>query len=146
LWSFPGAETSSSSALEPDSIVYKHTGNYIISFSVTNECGTVTVNQNISISDNLSLLNAFIPNCFTPNGDGINDTWNINNVDQTHLLFLQIFNRYGALISQIKGNPIAWDGKYNGEKLPAGVYYYILSIYNDNLHKEKRSGSLTILY
>lgn len=146
LWSFPGAEPSSSTSFEPDSIVYKHTGNYIISFSVTNECGTVTVNQNISISDNVSLLNAFIPNCFTPNGDGINDTWNINNIDQTHLLFLQIFNRYGALISQLKGNPITWDGKYNGEKLPAGVYYYILSIYNDNLHKEKRSGSLTILY
>jgi len=146
LWSFPGAEPSSSIAFKPDSIVYKNAGTYNISFCVTNECGITTVNQSISISDNISLLNAFIPNCFTPNGDGINDTWNINGVDANHLLFLQIFNRYGELISQIKGNPIMWDGKYKGEKLPSGVYFYILSIYNDNVHTEKRSGSVTIIY
>jgi gliding motility-associated-like protein len=146
LWLFPGAEPSSSTAFEPDSIVYKHAGTYNISFGLTNECGTTTVNQSISILDNISLLNAFIPNCFTPNGDGINDTWNINGVDANHLLLMQIFNRYGELISQIKGNPVIWDGKYKGEKLPAGVYFYILSVYNDNIHTEKRSGSVTIIY
>lgn len=145
-WSFPGGEPASSNAFEPDSVVYKHAGVYNISFSVTNECGTTTVNKSITISDFISLSNAFIPNCFTPNGDGINDTWDINGVEQNHLLYLQIFNRYGTLVSQIKGNPITWDGKYKGEKLPAGVYYYVLSIYNDNVHTKKRSGSLTILY
>lgn len=146
LWLFPGAEPSSSIAFKPDSVVYNQPGNYIISFSVTDECGTTTVNKNIKIADNISLANAFIPNCFTPNGDGINDTWNISGIEAEHLLFLQVFNRYGELVSQIRGNPITWDGKYKGEKLPAGVYFYVLSIYNDNLHTEKRSGSVTIIY
>jgi gliding motility-associated-like protein len=83
----------------------------------------------------------FIPNTFTPNGDGINDVWNVQGLDATALV--KIFNRYGALIYQSKGYAIAWDGHYRDQKLPTGTYYYIINTKNNT---QTFNGSVTILY
>jgi gliding motility-associated-like protein len=67
-----------------------------------------------------------IPNTFTPNGDGVNDTWNIKNMDNYPNSSVNIFNRWGQKLYTSIGYPIPWDGKYNGSALPAGTYYYII--------------------
>jgi len=67
-----------------------------------------------------------IPNTFTPNGDGVNDTWNIKNMDNYPNSSVNIFNRWGQKLYTSIGYPIPWDGKYNGSTLPAGTYYYII--------------------
>jgi gliding motility-associated-like protein len=92
------------------------------------------------ITVNLSAID--IPNAFTPNGDGRNDYWKINNAQNYPQAIVQIFTRYGQKVFESKGYSVPFDGTYNGSKLPAGVYYYIL-----NLGKSCKllSGNLTLI-
>ena len=83
-----------------------------------------------------------VPNAFTPNGDGINDTWDIKYLDSYPDCTVSIFNRYGQRLFYSVGYPVAWDGKYNGSPLPVGVYYYII---NPKHGRGPISGSLTLL-
>ncbi len=82
-----------------------------------------------------------IPNTFTPNGDGVNDTWDIQGLDASSMI--KVFTRWGTEIYQSTSYNTPWDGEYNGKKLPAGVYYYIVTARNNT---EKFSGALTIIY
>ncbi len=68
-----------------------------------------------------------IPNVFTPNGDGINDTWVIQYLESYPGATVDIFNRYGSLVYHSLGYPRAWDGTYNGKQMPAGTYYYVIN-------------------
>ena len=83
-----------------------------------------------------------IPNVFSPNGDGINDTWNIVGLNTYSNLQVLIFDRYGRVVFTSTQYNIPWDGKRNGQELPAGVYYYII-----DLSKEfgVLKGSITLL-
>jgi len=63
------------------------------------------------------------PHYFTPNGDGINDTWNIVGLSGTGAEIF-IFDRFGKLIKQISPDSAGWDGTYNGEMLPATDYWF----------------------
>jgi gliding motility-associated-like protein len=83
-----------------------------------------------------------VPNTFTPNGDGINDTWEIKYLDSYPNCTVDIFNRYGTKLFSSVGYPKAWDGTYRGSSLPAGVYYYVI---NPKTGRSVMSGSLTIL-
>src|SRR5690606_14881394 len=67
-----------------------------------------------------------IPNAFSPNGDGKNDTWNINYLDTYVNANITIFNRYGQQVFSATPYNTPWDGKFNGSDLPIGVYYYII--------------------
>ncbi|GAC1306937.1 MAG: hypothetical protein NVSMB24_18000 [Mucilaginibacter sp.] len=82
------------------------------------------------------------PNAFTPNGDGINDTWNIPDLDKYPAVMVDIFTRYGQKIYHSDGYGIPWDGTSNGTQLPQGVYYYVISTRFKN---EKVTGYVTIL-
>ena len=72
----------------------------------------------------LSML--FIPNTFTPNGDGINDTWVIKYLDYYPRATVNIFNRSGQRLYSSTGYAVPWDGKYQGSLLPTGTYYYVI--------------------
>ena len=94
----------------------------------------------ITVVDNNSCTNLFAtvtllnyPHYFTPNNDGINDTWNINGlVEDSRIL---IFDRYGKLIKQISSSGSGWDGTYNGQLLIADDYWFVLD-YVDNQVKK----------
>lgn len=64
------------------------------------------------------------PNFFTPNGDGVNETWNIFDLAQQTDSVISIFDRYGKLLKQISPSGIGWDGKYNGQDLPSTDYWF----------------------
>ena len=83
-----------------------------------------------------------IANTFTPNGDGINDTWEIAGLTAYTQATVDIFNRYGQKVFHSLGYPKAWDGTYNGSPLPSGVYYYIIDTRNNNL---KFAGDIMIV-
>ena len=71
------------------------------------------------------LKTPLIPNAFSPNGDGINDTWIIQYLNSYPGVDVSVFNRYGQLAFHSVGyNP--WDGTYKGNPLPVGTYYYII--------------------
>ncbi|MEN9371769.1 MAG: hypothetical protein RLZZ64_844, partial [Bacteroidota bacterium] len=82
------------------------------------------------------------PNTFTPNGDGINDTWVVKNLELYPGVVIEIYTTSGALVFRNTGNSIQWDGKYNGVAVPAGTYYYVIDPKNG---RKKMAGYLTLL-
>lgn len=88
--------------------------NYIITFLP----GTLTVK--------LSPLTVQIPNAFTPNGDGVNDVWNIESLSAYPQCLVSVYSRNGNLVFQSRGYAIAWDGTYKGSLVPVGTYYYVI--------------------
>lgn len=91
---------------------------------------TATGEGNCIATDTLSvkvLRPIIIPNAFSPNGDGINDTWGITNLGDYPNAVVEVFNRYGQpVFRSLGGYSKAWDGKLNGKELPIGTYYYII--------------------
>jgi len=83
-----------------------------------------------------------IANTFTPNADGINDYWKISNIESYPSAIVQVFTRYGQKVFESKGYAKPFDGTTNGKQLPAGVYYFIISL---NTNCNVLSGSLTIV-
>ncbi|MEO8235668.1 MAG: choice-of-anchor L domain-containing protein [Flavobacterium sp.] len=75
------------------------------------------------------------PKFFTPNSDGINDTWVIKNVKTKPNSIIYIFDRFGKLLKQIDSDSNGWDGTYNGEKLPAADYWFSLTLFNNKTVK-----------
>lgn len=72
----------------------------------------------------------FIPNAFTPNNDGLNDTWKIPALAAQPLAEVKVFNRYGQLVFYNRGYTKQWDGKFNGIMQPAGAYAYTIDTKN----------------
>ncbi len=68
----------------------------------------------------------FVPNAFTPNGDGINDTWHIPALDQIPGASVFVYNRLGNLVYHVKGASVNWDGNYKGTPQPSGIYIYLI--------------------
>ncbi len=103
---------------------------YTITYTVI-----VTDIHGCSASDTITITviskesqNLVIYNTFTPNGDGINDTWHIEGIENYPDNFVQIYNRDGMKVYEKHGYNNEWDGKYYGNDLPAATYYYILDL------------------
>lgn len=82
------------------------------------------------------------PNSFSPNGDGINDVWNIKSIDSYPEALVQVFNRSGQKVFSSVGYTVPFDGTYHSERLPVGVYYYIITPKNG---RKAITGPLTII-
>jgi gliding motility-associated-like protein len=104
----------------------------------TDACNNV-VSEQVSIK---VLINISIPNAFSPNGDGVNDLWNVAGLLSYPEADVLIFNRYGSIIYRSKGYQDPWDGKYAGSMLPKGSYYYSINLNNGT---SIYSGSVLIL-
>src|SRR5690606_19624537 len=74
------------------------------------------VKNNCGITDDMVSVIGF-PNVFTPNGDGTNDTWNVQGVTAMFQpsTRIQIYNRFGKLLKELSPLNGGWDGTYNGE-------------------------------
>ena len=83
-----------------------------------------------------------IPNTFTPNGDGVNDIWEIEKIEEYPQSLLFLYNRWGKLILTSQGYGEPWDGKFNGQDVPVSTYYYVLDL-KDGFPNLK--GSITVL-
>ncbi|MBL4787258.1 MAG: gliding motility-associated C-terminal domain-containing protein, partial [Cohaesibacteraceae bacterium] len=70
---------------------------------------------------------------FTPNGDGKNDVWEIENIHLYPDCDVSVFNRWGQLVfSAGKGYDNSWDGTYKGKIVPNGVYVWSLHFKDEN--------------
>ncbi|MFD2871298.1 gliding motility-associated C-terminal domain-containing protein [Mucilaginibacter ximonensis] len=88
--------------------------NYVITYTA----GTLEI-----VTGDISIINTF-----TPNGDGINDTWDIKNLNLYSQCTVEVLNRYGEKVFYANGYPKPWDGTFNGRQLPVGTYYYIIKL------------------
>lgn len=84
-----------------------------------------------------------IPSGFSPNADGKNDVWQIDNIFQFPDNVVEVYNRWGELLFMSKGYAVPFDGKYNGKNLPVGTYYYIIDLHHPSAPKAY-TGPLTI--
>jgi len=95
---------------------------YTLHAESNNQCTTTSDEVFVKVFKKL-----VIPNAFSPNGDGINDVWNIEALAFYPQSDIKVYSRYGALIFSETGYLKPWDGKLNGKDLQPGVYYYIIS-------------------
>lgn len=96
-------------------------------------------------------INYSIPNVFTPNGDGMNDWLTPNPYNRVEKIDLKIFSRWNILVFQTEDPDIKWDGKsmLNGKPVPAGVYYYVCTVYERRLtgtEPRNLTGFVHVLY
>ena len=95
--------------------------------------------------DPLEILNVQTidyPHYFTPNGDGIHDTWNIAGLSGQPNAKIYIFDRYGKLLKQISAAGTGWDGTYNGQMLPATDYWFTVEYLEQTVKEFKAHFSL----
>ncbi|MCC9135027.1 gliding motility-associated C-terminal domain-containing protein [Pontibacter silvestris] len=83
-----------------------------------------------------------VPNTFTPNRDGINDIWMIENISKYPNCKVQVFNQWGNQVFISDGYQAPWDGSQNGQELPLATYYYIIQLDKD---EKPITGSITIV-
>jgi gliding motility-associated-like protein len=111
----------------------------------TGLCPSVTDDVKIDVVQ--SCIN--IKNAFTPNGDGINETWFV--YDQNFCLTnpggakVTVFNRYGSKVYESKDYTNNWDGTYNGKPLPDGTYYAVIEFTLFDGSKQYKKTDVTIL-
>lgn len=80
-------------------------------------------------------------NTLTPNGDGVNDTWQLD-LSQYSQPEVLIYNKWGSVIYQSTNSMINWDANYKGNVVASGTYYYLIKFGEE---KPQQSGSLTII-
>lgn len=94
----------------------------IFTLTVTNQHGCVATDE-IEV-----ILDIGIPNFFTPNGDGYNDTWEIPFLNVEPKADVSVFDRFGNLLKRYKAGERSWDGTSHGMEMPTGTYWYIIEV------------------
>ncbi len=84
----------------------------------------------------------YIPNAFTPDGDGINDVWLVPYFNSLTDIDVKIFNRYGQLVFHTVKENKPWDGKFNGQMQQSGAYVYVVESKGNNI---KATGTLILI-
>jgi len=76
---------------------------------------------------NFTIFN--VPNSFTPNADGINDTWKIDGMENYPNSDIKVYDRNGKIVlSKITNGTFEWDGKFDSRPLPTGNYWYVIKV------------------
>lgn len=101
---------------------FPESGTYNITYTITASSSCKSTNTSaLAVADTI-----IIPNVFSPNSDGINDTWSIKSNGKDKLT-VKIYARTGALVYEEHAAIILWDGKTaDGKDLVSGVYYYVV--------------------
>lgn len=119
---FPGANYVWEDGSEQLERQVTETGNYEI--AVTNSCGTVYDQVYVEFQDCFGM---YIPNAFTPNGDGVNDMFIPESDQEFREYGLWIYDRWGKLVFKTSQPGHGWDGKVNGEPALVGKYTWRIS-------------------
>lgn len=154
LWTFSDGSTSNARSLNhrfndvSGESVYIH-------LETANELGC---SDTTSVTVPIELFAVWVPNAFTPNGDGVNDLFYFVSLNQLEDVTFEIFNRYGERIhhayaktldSSLQDQVIktfAWDGTYKGNKVPLGTYFYRLSYKRlGNTRVYDTTGSINVI-
>lgn len=100
-------------------------GEHNITVRDKNGCGTSTVEATI--------IN--YPRFFTPNNDGYNDTWNVTDLKDYQNTEIQIYDRFGKLLTKITPYGRGWDGIYNGKRMPSTDYWFVIYFEKEGVQK-----------
>lgn len=104
---------------------------------------SITVNVISACDDNTE---AFVPNSFSPNGDGENDQLQLYSTGNPASVYFAVYNRWGEIVFEANGLNEAWDGTYRSKPLDVAVYTYILKITCKGILGEKmKKGNISLL-
>jgi len=137
-WS-PSYNMSNSSVISPV-VNPAETTTYFL--TVDNGTCSITDEMIVFVEDGLE-----IPNTFSPNGDGINDTWDILGIDEFPDCNIQIFTRWGQLVYQTTGysKEKRWDGNSkSGREMATGAYFYVINL-RDDAYEEPIKGTVSLI-
>ncbi len=140
LWDFGDGSTSTQTNPQH---TYTTKGSFTVKLTATNKnvcTNTVSLGKLVLRYD----VTIFIPNAFTPNGDAINDDFGVK-ITNLKDYRIQIFNRYGMQLYEAKDILKRWDGLYNGQPVPVGTYYYVITGITLNGDALKEAGYVTVL-
>lgn len=118
-------------------------GEHCITLVAQNECGQTDTAVRCCkvISDPV----VFVPNAFSPNGDGLNDVFRVYG-GNFKLVAFDIYNRYGERIFNTNQPSRGWDGTYNGKRCDVGTYFYYIRYINNATNGEHMlKGDLALL-
>lgn len=101
----------------------RETTTYTVTGTNVNGCSE-TQSITITVLDDMEKIK--VTNILTPNGDGFNDKWVIDNIDFYPNNEVKVFNKGGRLMFAKRGYDNSWDGTYNGVALAEGTYYYVI--------------------
>lgn len=94
----------------------------LYSLTASNNCGPSTATVTIGNG----VCNLYVPNSFTPNGDGKNDLFKAGYGDNVTEFHLQVLNRYGQIVFETRDKNKGWDGSFKGTKQPADNYVWLI--------------------
>ncbi len=121
------------------------TGSYTIQVAATNAggCGDIQTTM-VDVTEGYGL---YLPNVFTPNGDGINERFGVPYLVPTEDFTLRIFNRWGLELYKTNDPEAPWDGRSEGDPVPDGVYLFTVDTRDPcypEMQRELR-GHVTVL-
>jgi len=120
---------------------------YKVYFTDDNGCSNTATIEITVICKNANL---FVPNTFSPNGDGSNDLFYPRGTGLERVRLLRIFNRWGEVVFEKRDFPInnssaGWDGTYKGKKALADVYVYQVEVFCDNGDIIRLNGNIALI-
>lgn len=112
-------------------------GDYRLTIEDVNACTVTVIYKVLSYCKELMM-----PNTFSPNGDGVNDIWTINGLENDTKASITIFNRIGVKVYETNGVKAFWDGKTKNGHAPVGTYYYLITTTNST---KPVNGTITLI-
>ena len=135
-----------------EDVMISGVGNLTYQIEAINETGCVA-SDSIQVFVDGEDIQIYVPNAFSPNGDGANDYFTLYTFENTiaNIISMRVFNRWGGLLfdaNNIPANtPLAgWDGRVKGSVVQSGVYTYLFEIELIDGRQIQRSGTVTVLY
>ncbi len=140
-WTQGGAPLEGAAGATEITVNPVDTASYLLTVTTPNGC-TYTARA----SFNVEPAQFVIPNAFTPNGDGVNEFFNIvqeGMVDE--IVRFQVFNRWGEVVYDNENPGMGWDGTFNGDPQPSDVYAYIITVRFLDGEEQTEQGDVTLL-
>ncbi|CAG0974482.1 Collagenase ColH [Flavobacteriales bacterium] len=142
-WNFGDGNSTN---IENPKHTYGDTGTYDVTLVVKNDWGcTDTVVYKVVVKPDVIY---YIPNSFTPNGDGINDVFNIKGrleLIQPETFKMKIYDRWGELIFETNDIAAGWNGTVNNKKVETEVYVYVFSFKDKTDESHNLKGTVTVV-
>ncbi|RYY95940.1 MAG: PKD domain-containing protein, partial [Chitinophagaceae bacterium] len=120
---------------------------YTVTATDSNSCRSTASVQVLVLCQGAKV---FVPNTFSPNGDGVNDQFGIQGSGMARVKSLRVFNRWGEVVFERRDFPVndgtaGWDGTYKGKKAAPDVYIYQLEVYCENSDVIRMEGNVALI-
>lgn len=140
-WNFGDGESSTEQHPEH---LYTDTGEFYVWLTTVSQYGCIdSAEAIVKVTPNIFV---YIPNAFTPNGDGLNDEFMASTYGMDNLEFtMRIFSRSGEQLFFTRQQHVGWDGTFKGNIVPAGVYVYSIDYGNGDQKFQHFSGKFNLV-